>query len=113
MNENIQEALERAVREHTHRDREFELAFGKFQRPGFAPTYELEKMKHLIRWTPGLEGILDVAPFVRALNDRTDQTLAAEIARFTAEEFEGKPATDKTLNTFRLQFLRRLNACGF
>lgn len=113
MDKNVQEALCRAVENHTHRDREFELAFGNWERPEFAPRYDLEKMKHLIRWTPGVDGMLDVSSFVRMLRDETDKILAAEVAKFTAEEFDGEPATDKTLGLFRLHFLRRLDACGF
>ena len=96
----------------TERDRDFEARFGRWQRPSFARRYPLEEMKHLIDWSRLDHEILDVAPFVNALA-REDRWIAGEVARFVYEEVERLPATDKTLNTFRLHFLRRLDALGY
>lgn len=108
----VQEAIERTIRNNTQRDPEFVSRFGRWQRPSFAPRYNLDRMKGLIRWSPHEEGIIDAAPFIKSLH-KVDQVIAGEIAKFTAEEIHGKPATDKTLNTFKLQFFRRLAEVGF
>lgn len=110
--ESIQHAIERVIGRNTTRDIEFDRHFGRFQRPDHLRQYPLEKLGRLVRWGPGVDGIIDVSRFILSLNPE-DRRIAGEIARFTAEEFEGKPATDKTINTFRLQFLRRLDAVGF
>lgn len=107
----IDEGIER-LRRFTNRDTEFERHFGQWTRPEHLPRYKLEKMKHLIQWSRVEEGIIECAPFIRALNE-IDRVIAAEIAKFTYEQFEGKPASDKILNDFRNHFLRLLDLCGF
>lgn len=107
-----EEAAERTTR-FTRRDAEFAQRFGRWQRPDFMPRYDLERHRHLICWHPHQEGVLDVDPFLRTLRLKEDRQIAGEIARFVAEEFFDKPATDKTLGLFRLHLLRRLDACGF
>lgn len=97
---------------YTSRDAEFEARFGRWQRPSFAHRYPLEGMSHLIDWSRLDPEILDVAPFINALA-KEDRQIAGEVARFTYEEVERMPATDKVLNTFRLNYLRRLDALGF
>lgn len=109
---NVQEAIERTIERNTQRDPEFLSRFGRWQRPSFAPKYDLDRMKHLIRWSPFEKGIIDAAPFINSLQ-KFDRVIAGEIAKFTAEEVHGKHATDKVLNTFKLQFLRRLSEVGF
>lgn len=106
----IELAVER-TRPHVMRDREFEERFGKWQRPTWAPRYNLERLKNLIAYTPDQE-FFDLKTFVLALAPE-DRYLAGEIARFVFEEFDGLPATDKTIGTFRLAFLRRLDAVGY
>lgn len=96
----------------TERDREFEARFGRWQRPSFARRYPLEEMKNLIDWSRLDREILDLAPFVNALA-KEDRHIAGEVARFVYEEIESRPATDKTLNVFRLHYLRRLDALGY
>jgi hypothetical protein len=96
----------------TERDREFEARFGRWTRPAFARRYPLDEMKQLIDWSTLDPQILDVSRFVNTLA-REDRYIAGEVARFVYEEFEYRPATDKTLHTFRLHFLRRLDALGY
>lgn len=107
----VEVALERLAK-HTTRDEEFAARFGKWQRPDFAGRYNLEGMAHLVRFHPFMDGTLDVALFIKALRPE-DRQIAGEVARFVSEEFIQRPATDKTLATFRLHFFRRLDACGF
>lgn len=104
------ELTERLVK-HVARDREFENRFGRWRRPEFARRYPLDEMKHLIRFSPDGQ-VLDAGPFVLALAPE-DRYVAADVARFTFEEFQDAPATDKTLNLFRLHLLRRLDVVGF
>jgi hypothetical protein len=107
----VELAAERLGR-FTERDEDFEARFGRWRRPSFARRYPLEEMKHLVDWSWLDREILDLAPFVSVLA-KEDRYIAGEVARFVYEEIEGKPATDKTLNTFRLHFLRRLDALGY
>jgi hypothetical protein len=108
----VEEAVER-LRRFEDRDAEFERRFGKWTRPSFARRYDLQRLVNLhVRWLPEIEGILDVKPLLMQLAPE-DRRIAAEIARFVSEEYEGKFATDKTLKTFRLDLARRLDACGF
>lgn len=104
-------AVERLER-FTGRDAEFESRFGNWQRPSFARKYPLGEMKSLICWSTLDPEILDLARFVNALA-KEDRWIAGEVARFVYEEFERAPATDKTLNLFRLSYLRRLDALGY
>lgn len=94
------------------RDNEFLRQFGNWERPGFAQRYDLDKMKDLINWSVYDSSILDVAPFIKRLAEE-DQYIAAEIARFCEEEIHDKYATNSNLKKFRLNFIRRLDACGF
>jgi hypothetical protein len=96
----------------TERDGDFEARFGRWQRPSFARRYPLEEMKRLIDWSHLDREILDVAPFINALA-KEDRHIAGEVARFVYEEIESRPATDKTLETFRLHYLRRLDVLGY
>ena len=108
----VDEAVER-LRQTEDRDAEFERRFGKWQRQSFARKYNLEHLANAaIRWLPELPGIIDVKPFLMQLAPE-DRRIAGEIARFVSEEYEGEFATDKTLNKFRLDFIRRLDVCGF
>lgn len=107
----VEQTLGRLKR-HTERDVEFERHFGSFTRPPHLPRYNLEQMKHLVSWSPFTEGIIEVAPFIRALEE-PDRVLAAEIAKFTHEQFLDKPASDKILHDFTNHFFRRLDICGF
>jgi hypothetical protein len=59
-----------------------------------------------------LDGIVDVAPFVRQLA-LEDRRIAGEVARFVVEAYAGRPTTDRTLQMIRLDLARRLEACGF
>lgn len=104
-------AVERLSR-FTGRDGEFEARFGNWQRPSFARRYPLEGMKELIHWSALDPEILDVAAFVNALA-KEDRYIAGEVARFCYDEIERAPATDKTLNMFRINYLRRLDALGY
>ena len=97
---------------YTERDREFENRFGKWRRPDFLRRYDLERLGRLIRYAPFDSELFDLAPLIGSLAPE-DRRIAGEVARFVFEEFETKPATDKTLAMFRLSFLRRLNALGF
>lgn len=96
----------------THRDREFEARFGKWVRPSWMRRYRLEDLGRLIRYTPFDEQVFDLVPFVRSFPPE-ERRLVGEVARFVFEEFEDAPATEKTLNVFRLTFLRRLSLLGF
>jgi len=104
-------AVERLTK-FTERDRDFEARFGRWQRPSFARRYPLEEMKNLIDWSHLDPEILDLAPFINHLA-KEDRYIAGEVALFVYEEIERAPATDKTLNTFRLHYLRRLDALGY
>lgn len=106
-----EEGIERLAK-HTHRDAEFASRIHNWMRPEGAPRYDLDRRKSLIRWLPTEEGVLDVELFLRSLQP-PDRVKAAEVAMWVAEEFAAKPATDKTLNMFRLNLLRRLDACGY
>ncbi len=109
----VDEAVARFER-FTDRDAEFERRFGRWRRPEHLPRYPIERWANrLLRWSEHDPGIVEAAAFVRSFPDRADRTLVAEIARFCAEAIEGKFATDKTLNLFRLDLLRRLDAVGF
>jgi len=96
----------------TERDEEFAARFGRWERPSFARRYRLEEMQRLIRWQAGVDGIMDLRTFVSALAPE-DRRLAGEIARFVSERYQSCPATDKVLNTFRMDLMRRLELCGF
>jgi len=97
---------------YTARDREFEARFGRWRRPDFLRRYDLDRLGRLIRYAPFDENLFDLAPLVNSLAPE-DRRIAGEVARFVYEEFEQKPATDKTLALFRVSYLRRLNALGF
>ena len=112
MKQLIEEAVERLGR-HADRDDEFIARFGRFRRPEFAARYPLmELLRRFVRWDPLGESVIDVSGFVRGLREE-DRRIAGEIARFVCEAYEGRPATDKTLNLFILDYGRRLDACGF
>jgi len=96
----------------TERDAEFKRRFGRWTRPSFARRYPLAEMKRLIRWSTLDPEILDLAPFINEML-KEDRRIAGEIALFVFEEFRDAFATDKTLNLFRLSYLRRLDTCGF
>lgn len=109
----VEEAIAR-LEKLTDRDEEFRRRFGKWTRPGHSPKYPIERWAAAwVRWHPNLEGILDVEHFVRSFPDKADRVIVGEIARFVAEEYMDKFATDKTLNTFRIDLLRRLDSVGF
>lgn len=97
---------------HTHRDDEFERQFGRFSRPDGMPRYDLLRRARLISWSSDQEGIIEAAPFIRSLLE-CDRPVAGQIARFTAEEFEGEPASDTILNRFRNHYFRRLVMVGY
>lgn len=112
---NVKELVDETVAKlerFTTRDEEFEARFGRWKRPDFMPKYKLEAFSGLIRYSCIDKEIIDAAPFIKQLRVE-DRFLAAEIARFEFETIKDEPATDKTLNTFRLSFLRRLSALGF
>ena len=109
----VEEAVARLTK-LTDRDEEFVRRFGKWTRPEHTPKYPIEAWAEAhVRWHPNLEGILDVEHFVKSFPDPADRTIVGEIARFVAEEYMDKFCTDKTLNTFRLDLLRRLDVVGF
>lgn len=96
----------------TERDAEFAARLGRWERPSFARRYRLEEMQRLIRWQAGVDGIFDLRAFISALAPE-DRWLAGEIAVFVSERYQGGPATDQVMNKFRLDFMRRLDLCGF
>lgn len=108
----VGEMMAERLSKHTHRDHEFAAAMGNWQRPANAPRYDLEKRNKLVRWHSTMDGVIDVELFLKSLQPH-DRQIAAKIARWCAEEFYDKFATDKTLGAFRLNFFRRLDACGF
>lgn len=109
----VEEAVAR-LEKLTDRDEEFRRRFGQWTRPSHAPKYPIETWAAAwVRWHPNLEGILDVEGFVKSFPDKADRVIVGEIARFVAEEYMDKFATDKTLNTFRIDLLRRLDDVGF
>lgn len=113
LNEIVDEAVER-FRKYASRDEEFVARFGRWRRPGHAPTYPVELWANRwIRWHPEMDGVIDVERFVRSFPDKADRVLVGEIARFVSEPSIGLFATDKTLNSFRIELLRRLDAVGF
>lgn len=107
----VEEALAR-LEKYTGRDAEFLARFGRWERPSFAPRYNLDALVALVRWSPWDPSILDAEPLILHLAPE-DRRIAAEIARFVAEEYENAPASDVTLKLFRLNLARRLDACGF
>lgn len=108
----VEEAIAR-LEKHQARDGEFFARFGRWQRPAFAQRYPLwDAILKTVRWDPRSGDVLDVSTFVRSLREE-DRYLAGEIARFVAEEYVGKFTTDETLHSFKLNFARRLDACGF
>lgn len=112
VNNLIEEGLARLEKYQTH-DEEFLARFGKWQRPEFAERYPLwEMINRTVRWDPRSGDVLDVSNFVRSLREE-DRYIAGEIARFVAEEYLERFVTDKTLQSFKVDFARRLDACGF
>lgn len=107
-----EEATER-LRSLEGRDAEFTRQFGKWTRPDSAPKYPIERWAKEVRWHPFGEGILDAAPFIRRFPDPADHAVVGEVARFVAEEYQGDFATDKTLRSFRVNLIRRLDAVGY
>jgi hypothetical protein len=101
-----------STNEIAKRDNEFLNQFGNWKRPEFARRYDLDSMKNLINWSVHDKTILDVAPFIKRLA-KEDQYIAGEIAKFCEEEIHDKFCTDSNLKIFRLNFIRRLDACGF
>jgi hypothetical protein len=109
----VDEAIAR-LEKLTNRDEEFHRRFGRWTRPDHAPKYPIEAWAAAwVRWHPNLEGIIDVEHFVKSFPDKADRVIIGEIARFVAEEYVDKFVTDKTLKSFRIEFLRRLDAVGF
>lgn len=108
----ISEEVAERLSRFTERDQEFSAAMKKWERPQGAPRYNLDVMKTLVRYHEADPQVIDVERFLQALHPR-DRIAAAEIATWVSAPYINMWGTDKTLNMFRLEFMRRLDACGF
>lgn len=109
-------AIDRLLEVHEkydYKDRKFEELFGSFERPSFARKYNVKLLvNRYVNYSLYDESIIDVAPMIRSLN-KEDRYIVAEIVRFVYQYYDSKYATDKTLNLFKLELIKRLEDCGF